>query len=204
VPLKLAVLTQVDINILIISSAITLQLVAVSLGVRLVLCTGKRIAGALIITTISLMAFRRAISLYRLLYEGPFKTDTLGESTGLLISLLMVIGVLYLTRLILSEQRTYSSLASNERRYRLLAENIGDLIFCHSPNGGLNYISPSCREMYAFEPDELIGKNPYELFHPDDMEKIRQAYTLLEPSPAIRTESVRMRHHDGHYVWVEI
>jgi PAS domain S-box-containing protein len=193
-----------NINLFIISLSIILQMASVVLGVKLIQRTGKRIAGVLIITAISLMTFRRVISLYRQLFAGPIRTDTVGESTGLLVSLLIVIGVLYLTRLILSEQKIYASLANSEKRYRLLAENAGDLICCHAPHVGFHYISPSCREMFGYTPDELVGKDPEDLFHPDDRVKIRQTYSLLVTSPAILTESGRIRHKDGDYLWVEI
>lgn len=97
------------------------------------------------------------------------------------------------------------SLRQNEARYRLLAENINDMICLHDPAGRYVFVSPSSRQLLGFAPEEVVGGDPYTLFHPDDAEHIRtQAHqaALLE-SKADVSITYRMRHKAGHYIWLE-
>jgi PAS domain S-box-containing protein len=65
------------------------------------------------------------------------------------------------------------ALRNSEARFRLLAENMSDLVCLHEPDGRYVYISPSCRRLLGYEPEELLGKDPYDLFHPEDLQRIR-------------------------------
>ena len=102
-----------------------------------------------------------------------------------------------------TEQRTIvAALAESERRFRLLAENAGDLITSIDPHGIRTYVSPSCRSLLGYEPDELIGRAAVDIVHPDDREHIvRYLQSLLEHGPA--SAEGRCLHKDGHVVWME-
>jgi PAS domain S-box-containing protein len=91
----------------------------------------------------------------------------------------------------------------SERRYRLLAENATDLISRHSPAGTYRYASPVCRSLLGFEPQELIGRDAYEFFHPDDLERIHLSHRTILEQPIPYTIRYRLRRKDGAYVWVE-
>lgn len=95
------------------------------------------------------------------------------------------------------------ALETSEARYRLLAENMTDLVCLHQPTGEYLYVSPSSMTLLGYASDDLIGRNPYDFFHPDDREQIRQNahYNALcqTPTPII----YRMRHADGQYIWLE-
>jgi PAS domain S-box-containing protein len=85
----------------------------------------------------------------------------------------------------------------------LLAENTTDLICLHEPNGRYIYVSPSITTIGGYQPHELIGKNPYDYFHPDDLTHIQTSHnTSLRGQ---RTEGVayRFRIKDGDYIWLE-
>jgi PAS domain S-box-containing protein len=61
----------------------------------------------------------------------------------------------------------------DEERFRLLAEKTSDLVCLHEPDGRYLYISPSWRRLLGYEPEDLLGTDPYDLFHPEDLERIR-------------------------------
>ncbi|MGY4533703.1 diguanylate cyclase (GGDEF)-like protein/PAS domain S-box-containing protein [Pseudomonas sp. TE3786] len=53
-------------------------------------------------------------------------------------------------------------LRNNERRYRLLAENISDVIFTTNDSLQLDYVSPSAMAMFGYSPEWIIANG----FHP--------------------------------------
>jgi len=92
----------------------------------------------------------------------------------------------------------------SENRYRLLAENMNDLVCLHDLEGRYLYVSPSSETMLGFAPEELVGTSPYDLFHPEDVERVRyEAHArLLKGETGIIIE-YRMRDKKGDYYWVE-
>jgi PAS domain S-box-containing protein len=106
-------------SILVLS--ILLQLTAAFLALRLVWVTGKSPAWALIAAGISLMALRRCISLYQLLFgEVPTPLDRTAELVGLAISALMVVGIAWIAPLFRGLQNTTEALRLNESRLEAL------------------------------------------------------------------------------------
>ncbi|MFN8487401.1 MAG: PAS domain S-box protein [Caldilineaceae bacterium] len=93
----------------------------------------------------------------------------------------------------------------SERRYRLLAENVTDLIGCTDALGICTYISPSCRTLLDYEPEELIGQWTYHLIHPDDLPELQATHSLvLAKLAAPPLLTYRMQHKAGHYIWLEM
>ncbi len=103
-----------------------------------------------------------------------------------------------------SEQRRFEeALRRSEEQYRLLAEHITDLITRHDPDGHYLYVSPACRNLLGYEPEELVGRSPYDLIHPDDRDEVARAHTRVLEEPDIITVTYRIRRKDGAYIWFE-
>ncbi len=93
-------------------------------------------------------------------------------------------------------------LRESEERYRLLAENTNDLVCLHEPDGRYIYVSPSCEMLLGYDYKELLGKDPYDFFHPDDIDSVRDSHLrVLEQRPIPVT--YRIRHKSGDYIWFE-
>lgn len=103
----------------------------------------------------------------------------------------------------LERQRSETALQQSEVRFRLIAENVKDLVCLHDLSGQFLYLSPSCKSLLGFEPDELAGSNPYENCHPNDRVRTRlhmqKSIRDGDSSPVV----YRARHRYGHYVWLE-
>ncbi|MCK4308903.1 MAG: PAS domain S-box protein [Candidatus Atribacteria bacterium] len=65
-------------------------------------------------------------------------------------------------------------LPKSKEVYSLIAENTSDVISLHDLNlqATFAYISPSMKYLAGYEPEELLGKSPFEFIHPDDKKKL--------------------------------
>src|SRR6266498_2512928 len=106
--------------------------------------------------------------------------------------------------LILQEQeRIQLTLAEREAQFRLLAENSSDMISRHNIEGTFLYVSPACRTLMGYEPEELIGKGVLPFVHTEDAEyllKLLSSSKWDDPTAAV---PYRARHKNGQYVWLE-
>ena len=95
--------------------------------------------------------------------------------------------------------------AESESRYRLLADQSSDMVFQLDRNQVRRYVSPASREILGYEPHELIGVKPVSQIHPDDAERVSGVFESLIDGSVERTSVTnRIRHRDGHWVWVEV
>ncbi|MBD3167994.1 MAG: PAS domain S-box protein [candidate division Zixibacteria bacterium] len=99
--------------------------------------------------------------------------------------------------------RAEAIIKEREEQYRLLADNIQDLICIHEVDGIYKYVSPSVKELLGYEPDELIGISPYDLFHPDDAIRIRNESHTQSLNRQDTKITYRIRRKDGKYIWFE-
>jgi PAS domain S-box-containing protein len=95
-------------------------------------------------------------------------------------------------------------LTKNERKYRFLFENINDLICLHDSDGTYRDVSPSSYQILGFTPEEMTGTNPYDYFHPDDINRITEHHqNELSNRGNASALNYRIRRKDGSYIWFE-
>ena len=104
---------------------------------------------------------------------------------------------------ILEKRRTETQLEQQEQQYRLLAENISDVVTLHDEQGHRLYVSPSIRDLVGRDPDRLFGTLPWEYIHPSDVARVQDVFTFAVGGAGEVRVEYRIRHEDGHYVWVE-
>ena len=104
-----------------------------------------------------------------------------------------------------SRQTTHKELVSNERRFRSLIENSTSVYAVIDSNGTVLYESQSLKKVYGYEPHELMGKNIYDLVHPDDVPYAREKIMESVSHPHIvKKAEVRYRHKDGSRRDIEV
>jgi len=94
-------------------------------------------------------------------------------------------------------------------KFKLISENVSDLVCLHEPkNATYLYCSPSVTEVTGYQPEDLIGKSPYDFFHPDvlkqlekDHERSKQAGE--EPSVPPPKMEFLFRSKNKGYRWIE-
>ena len=71
--------------------------------------------------------------------------------------------------------------------------------------GVVEYGSPSIRDIYGFDQDELVGEQVADYFHPDDREDVVSAFRTVVAGDESTVEAIEYRHEraDGTYLWVE-
>ncbi len=94
-------------------------------------------------------------------------------------------------------------LQQSEEKFRLLMNNILDFVCLHDIDGRYNYVSPSCFQITGYQVEELIGRIPYDFFHPDDKEYVREVHETILRGVEINSTIYRFQHKNGHYIWVE-
>ncbi|MFQ3214409.1 MAG: PAS domain S-box-containing protein [Marivirga sp.] len=92
----------------------------------------------------------------------------------------------------------------SQEQYKLLAENTNDMVGLHKLDGTYSYVSPASKLILGYLPEELVGKTPYDFFHPDDIERIIKTghNPVADENQAIKIE-FRFLGKNGHYIWLE-
>lgn len=91
-------------------------------------------------------------------------------------------------------------LADSEQRFRLLAENMSDVVLL-TKDGLVEWVSPSVTPVAGWLPEDVIGIDAQSLIHPDDLESVANAWSNAEHVlPRLR---YRLRSKSGQYHWVD-
>ncbi|MEM7557088.1 MAG: PAS domain S-box protein [Cyanobacteria bacterium P01_A01_bin.84] len=96
-----------------------------------------------------------------------------------------------------------NSLPNNQKLYKFLVEDSTDIISVQTPENIYTYVSPASLHMLGYEPEYLIGKSIYEFFHFQDKTALEATQRAIGKFPKYYTHTYRVRHRDGHYIWLE-
>lgn len=140
--------------------------------------------------------------------SGPFmlvRDEALGPRVAAMQLLLftLIITTYPVCAVIVGQRRLLRDIAASEERFRVIAENSSDIVALTDVSGIWRYISPAVTTAFGWSTSELIGRNGIDFVHPDDAELYTQGSRRLSTGRDTLTGVFRMRHRDGHYVWVE-
>jgi diguanylate cyclase (GGDEF)-like protein/PAS domain S-box-containing protein len=100
--------------------------------------------------------------------------------------------------------RTERALRESEAHYRLLANNIADIIILIDARGVLRFVSHSVEPVLGLRAQDLIGKSCFDLIHPEDKPAVKAATARLGEPRVVSTVAFRIARIDGSMAWVEI
>jgi diguanylate cyclase (GGDEF)-like protein/PAS domain S-box-containing protein len=102
-----------------------------------------------------------------------------------------------------SERRQASQrLAASEQRFRLLAENVTDVVFL-CERGRLSWIAPGLNRALGWLPDDWLGQRLQQLCHPEDQARLTGQVDQVEQGEQINLR-VRVQDSEGRWRWLEI
>jgi len=104
---------------------------------------------------------------------------------------------------ITERKQAEEALRKSESDLRKITDNMMDMIRYTDMNGVIEYASPSHMNILGYMPEDLVGRAALDTVHPDDIEKIRNLSRRMKKSDLKAKLEYRMKHSDGHYLWVE-
>ncbi len=133
-------------------------------------------------------------------WRKTLRTDAI-VATVLLCTILLLATVLFSQlRFRMKAERT---LRESEAHYRLLANNIADIIILIDARSLLRYVSQSVEPVLGLRPENLLGKSCFDMIHPGDRESVRSATQRLDGIDTVSTVVFRTCRADGTVAWVE-
>ena len=105
---------------------------------------------------------------------------------------------------ITDRQRAEEALRASEARFRSLVETTSDWVWEVDPEGIYTYVNPRVKDALGYEPEEVIGKRPFDFMPPAEAERIERVFQAMAASgDAIeRLENTNL-HKDGRPVVLE-
>jgi PAS domain S-box-containing protein len=96
------------------------------------------------------------------------------------------------------------ALRESEDKFRSLVETTSDWIWEMNQDGIYTYSSPKIKELLGYEPEEIIGKTPFDLMPPDEAKRVGVIFGEIVAShrPIESLENMCL-HKDGHTVLLE-
>ncbi len=139
--------------------------------------------------------------------EGYTKTGEklVGELYGSLLKKKgEAVGVLVVMVNITKRKQAEEQVRESQQRFQGLVETLNDWIWEVDQNGIYTYASPKVRDLLGYEPDEVVGKTPFDLMPMEEAQRVKGIFEQLLASqrPVIALENIN-RHKDGRLVVLE-
>jgi diguanylate cyclase (GGDEF)-like protein/PAS domain S-box-containing protein len=115
-----------------------------------------------------------------------------------------IAGCTVIARDITAQRAAESALDDREHMYRELADYSSDVVTRSNEHGIFQYVSPSARKVYGWEPEQMVGRSVFDFIHPDDHALHAAIRADLTAGAAEHVAELRLRSAAGGWVWVEL
>jgi PAS domain S-box-containing protein len=110
-----------------------------------------------------------------------------------------------LVRIAVERDRSAAALRRSEEQHRALVAHIPAVTWLADAQRKVAFVSPNAAQITGFAADELTANGLdgwLARIHPDDVTAVRLRYEALERDRQPFDIEYRMRHRDGHWVWI--
>ncbi|MBC7621809.1 MAG: PAS domain S-box protein, partial [Aeromicrobium sp.] len=115
-----------------------------------------------------------------------------------------VVAIVGSTQDVTEEHAVQTALALSEERFRMITENMQDIVTLHDPSGRLTYASPSLQRQLGHGFDISTQRMPDNYVHPDDLNRVKRTISqFMADTRPCTTIEYRLRKRDGEYAWLE-
>jgi len=126
---------------------------------------------------------------------GAYQVHAFRTGPGMMASIFMDIT---------ERKRAEENLAQSRKQFRNLVETINDWVWETDRNGVYTYSSPRVRDLLGYEPEEVIGKTPFDLMPESEGERVAGLFAeAVKRQDAFFSLENTNRHKDGHLVVLE-
>jgi PAS domain S-box-containing protein len=97
-----------------------------------------------------------------------------------------------------------AAVRESQQRFQGLVETLSDWIWEIDQNGVYTYVSPKVKDLLGYEPNEVLGKTPFDLMPPEEAQRVAGVLGSRRAAqqPVVAVENTN-RHKDGHLVVFE-
>jgi PAS domain S-box-containing protein len=100
-------------------------------------------------------------------------------------------------------RRAYENQQRSQARYKLVADNMADVVTRLDLDGASDFISPAIHSLIGYHPQEMTGRPAQAFVYPEDVPLVLPTLGVLAAGRDEVTLQHRAQHRDGHPVWVE-
>lgn len=139
--------------------------------------------------------------------EVTFRMKDSRLGTGLISAGLIEVNgekcLLAVTREISDHAKSLISLSESEEKFRFIIERSTDIISLLDERGTHIYVSPACKPLLGYKPEEMVGKSLLDYVHPEDKALVGYFLNQLGMINEILPLQYRLKTIEGNYLWME-
>ena len=104
---------------------------------------------------------------------------------------------------ITGHKKAEEALRDSEKRFRDITENALEWIWEVDRSGKYIYTNPVVKKIFGYKPEEILKKHFYDLFYPDEREKLKKAaFEVFARKQPFREFINKNVHKSGKVVWL--
>jgi PAS domain S-box-containing protein len=105
---------------------------------------------------------------------------------------------------ITERKRAEKELWDSRQQFQGLVETLYDWVWEVDSNGRYTYVSPRIKDLLGYEPEELLGKIPFDIMPVEEAERVSETFgSLLAEQKSLNAIENICLHKDGHPVIME-
>jgi PAS domain S-box-containing protein len=143
---------------------------------------------------------------YKLRHKNGSKIIAEATAKGIFNEKGVIANYLFTIRNVTQQTEAEQALRKSEEQYRILADNIGDMVVLLSLDQTRLYVSPSCKQLLGYAPEELVGKkfDASVVYLSEDLSRVRAAQQQILSGAKQASVRFSVKHKNGSKIAVEV